>query len=361
MRRAKRGGKYLMRISYIVGVAGTAAGVILGAGAPAAAEELDRFALFAACAPMRLVVERLDADATEFGLTEDAIRNAAESRLRSARLYDAQGQQVLYIAVRVHGYLARITLHYNKLLHDALTGGREYAPTWIDGSIGVYLGDTGSVVSELGLLLDRFLVEYLRVNEAACSRTVGMAAPWPPPKAIPRPKPSPPKRVAEAKSETPKDAKSKKYKFAADRIAALFDADRIAALIDRTPRKRSAPERPSKITSRTTQPLAGQPLTLSEVDFLKTQIERCWIVQAGARYAEDLVVTIRVFLNPDGSLRREPQIVDDERLAGDPFFRAAAESAIRAVLKCEPFKIPFTKYHRWREIELTFDPREILG
>ena len=182
-----------------------------------------------------------------------------------------------------------------------------------------------------------------------CSRTVGMAAPWPPSMRIPKPKPPPPKRVAEAAPEA--------YKF---------DADRIAELIDKTPRKRSAPETPEtprappRIASRTAQPLAGQPLTLSEVDALKTQIERCWIVQAGARYAEDLVVTIRVFLNPDGSLRREPQIVDDKRLAGDPFFRAAAASAIRAVLKCEPFKMPFTKYHRWREIELTFDPREML-
>jgi hypothetical protein len=116
-----------------------------------------------------------------------------------------------------------------------------------------------------------------------------------------------------------------------------------------------------KITSRTAQPLEGQPLTLSEVDALRAQIERCWIVQAGARYAEDLVVTLRVFLNPDGSLRSEPKVVEGDRLAADPFFRAAAESAIRAVLKCEPFKMPVTKYDRWREIELTFDPREMLG
>ena len=116
-----------------------------------------------------------------------------------------------------------------------------------------------------------------------------------------------------------------------------------------------------KITSRTAQPLDGQPLTLSEVDALRAKIERSCIVQAGARYAEDLDVTIRVYLNPDGSLRREPQIVDEDRLAADPFFRAAAESAIRAVLKCEPFKMPVAKYHRWREIELTFDPRKMLG
>lgn len=179
------------------------------------------------------------------------------------------------------------------------------------------------------------------------------------PVAKPKRKPKPPTRkTAKRSPDAPQKAKSKKYKF---------DPDRIAALIDKTPRKQATQESPEtlqvqpKITSRTAQPLEGQPLTLSEVDALRAQIERCWIVQAGARYAEDLVVTLRVFLNPDGSLRSEPKVVEGDRLAADPFFRAAAESAIRAVLKCEPFKMPVTKYDRWREIELTFDPREMLG
>lgn len=176
------------------------------------------------------------------------------------------------------------------------------------------------------------------------------------PVAKPKRKPKPPRRVAKADSKAAE--KPKKYKF---------DADRIAALVDKTPREQTAQEPPDierprpKITARTAQPLDGRPLTMSEVDALRAQIERCWIVQAGARYAEDLIVKIRVYLNPDGSLRREPQIVDDARLGTDPFFRAAAESALRAVLKCEPFKMPVAKYERWREIELTFDPREMLG
>ena len=179
------------------------------------------------------------------------------------------------------------------------------------------------------------------------------------PVAKPKRKPKPlPQKTVKQSPDAPTQSKSKKYKF---------DPDRIAALIDKTPRKQVVPESPEapqvqpKITSRTAQPLDGQPLTLSEVDALRAQIERCWIVQAGARYAEDLVVTLRVFLNTDGSLRSEPKIVDNARLVADPYFRAAAESAIRAVLKCEPFKMPVTKYHRWREIELTFDPREMLG
>ncbi len=184
-----------------------------------------------------------------------------------------------------------------------------------------------------------------------------MPKPKPPKKvAKPRRKPPPPRKAPEAKPEPPKRAASKKYDF---------DADRIAALIDKTPRERSAPETPeapSEITSPDAQPLEGQPLTLSEVDALRARIEDCWNLPAGARYAEDLVVTIRIFLNQDGSLRDAPRIVDEGRLAGDPFFRAAAESAVRAVRKCQPFKmLPLAKYSRWREIELTFDPSRMLG
>jgi outer membrane biosynthesis protein TonB len=177
----------------------------------------------------------------------------------------------------------------------------------------------------------------------------------PEPRAVPTPraKPSPPK-----KSEDKATAKDdKRYKF---------DPSRIAALIDKTPRKESAPEVPPEqdrpaVVSRTARAFEGQALTLSEVDALRAQIEKCWIVQAGARYAEELVVRIRIYLNPDGTLRGEPQIVDRARLESDPYFRAAAESAARAILKCQPFRMPADKYDRWRDIELTFDTREMLG
>lgn len=178
------------------------------------------------------------------------------------------------------------------------------------------------------------------------------------PIAKPKRKPKPPERAVKQPDKMAKKSLKKKYRF---------DPSRIAALIDKTPRKKTAqepveePQMRQKIVSQTAQPFDGQPLTLSEVDALRAQVERCWIVQAGARYAEDLVVTIRIYLNPDGSLRREPQVVDEDRLVADPFFRAAAESAVWAVLKCEPFKMPVAKYHRWREIELTFDPRKLLG
>lgn len=102
-------------------------------------------------------------------------------------------------------------------------------------------------------------------------------------------------------------------------------------------------------------------MTMSEIDAIRYQIQQCWSVPAGARDAENLVVRIKVFLNTDGSLSKAPEIVGGDQ-SGDPFYRTAAESARRAVLKCAPLKnLPADKYSRWRELTLTFDPREMLG
>jgi hypothetical protein len=105
-------------------------------------------------------------------------------------------------------------------------------------------------------------------------------------------------------------------------------------------------------------------MTMSEIDAIRYQIQQCWSIPAGARDAENLVVRIKVYLNTDGSLSKAPEIVGSSGGGGtsDPFYRTAAESARRAVLKCAPLKnLPVDKYARWREITLTFNPREMLG
>ena len=96
------------------------------------------------------------------------------------------------------------------------------------------------------------------------------------------------------------------------------------------------------------------------MDAIKQQIERNWSVPAGAKDAANLVVRIHISLNPDGSLSGPPQIVDQSRM-GDDYYRAAAESALRAIYKSEPLKLPPDKYESWRDITLTFDPKEMLG
>ena len=105
----------------------------------------------------------------------------------------------------------------------------------------------------------------------------------------------------------------------------------------------------------------GSSLTMSERDSVRRQIEPCWNVPAGARDAENLVVDIRLRLNADGTVIRA-ELVDGARAAGDTFFRAAAESALRAVLnpRCSPLRLPPNKYEEWKNMVLSFNPRDMF-
>ena len=104
------------------------------------------------------------------------------------------------------------------------------------------------------------------------------------------------------------------------------------------------------------------PVTMSEIDYLRRQIGLCWSLPAGAKDAENLVIEIRVAMNADGTVN-SARIVDQGRMTVDPFFRSAAESALRAVLnrRCQPFKLPPEKYDIWKLMILSFNPKEMFG
>ena len=105
----------------------------------------------------------------------------------------------------------------------------------------------------------------------------------------------------------------------------------------------------------------SRPLTISEVDLVRQQIARCWSLPAGAKDAENLIIEVAVEMNADGT-PRDARIVDGERMRRDPFFRAAAEGALRAVLnpRCHPFRLPPEKYSHWRSMTLVFNPKEMF-
>jgi hypothetical protein len=49
------------------------------------------------------------------------------------------------------------------------------------------------------------------------------------------------------------------------------------------------------------------------------------------------------------------------RYNSDTFYRAAADSAVRATHECSPLKnLPPDKYGSWKEMELTFNPADML-
>ena len=138
---------------------------------------IKQFRLFNDCKPMRLIVEAVSKDGRELGLTEAALRVAAESRLRGARLYTSSSDDFpayLYVNVNVVGKAFSVSVQYNKVMLDFATNEVNRAVSWHHGWLGTYgPGGTGYIVATLSLQLDEFILLYLRVNEESCTGAPG--------------------------------------------------------------------------------------------------------------------------------------------------------------------------------------------
>tara|TARA_B100000131_G_scaffold238347_1_gene230519 strand:- start:116 stop:1099 length:984 start_codon:yes stop_codon:yes gene_type:complete len=143
----------------------------------------------------------------------------------------------------------------------------------------------------------------------------------------------------------------------------LFDPNNIAALIDKSKEDYGETNKKlNKITQSQDSTMNSSKLTLSEEDALKAQIFGCWSIPLGLPYNEDLLVRIKLKLKPDGTLIKT-EILDHARMnmPGQGFFKVLAESALRAIQLCQPLKVPTSGYERWKDLQLNFDAREMLG
>jgi len=102
-------------------------------------------------------------------------------------------------------------------------------------------------------------------------------------------------------------------------------------------------------------------LTLSQEDALRAQIFGCWTVPLGLPYDEDFLVRIKLELKQDGTIYKS-EILDHERMnrPGQKFYKVLAESALRAVRICQPLRVPQVGYEKWKNIQLNFNPMEML-
>ena len=189
------------------------------------------------------------------------------------------------------------------------------------------------------------------------------AKPEPPPK--PAAKPQPPKRrpaLRRPPKPLPKPAKPESFDSA--RISALIDKSRERKPQVLKPPPTAAAPAPTAAAVAPPSPIETA-LTVSEKDFIRLKFRDCWSIPSGAKDFEGMEVTVRIYLNRDGSLSDEPKVVDQaerRRAAADVFYRVFVESAVRAVRKCDPLEMPpRMSYEKWREIEFTFSPRDMLG
>ena len=139
---------------------------------------VERFKLFNECRPM--VLWPIDVD-TESGLTKDRIQALVESRLRAARLYldheapnypavVEQNRPLAYLGVSVKATknAFSVAVNYNKRVYDPVSDVSATTKTSTESIFGTHFGDGDFVLQGLSEQIDKFVLEYLRVNEAAC-------------------------------------------------------------------------------------------------------------------------------------------------------------------------------------------------
>ena len=193
---------------------------------------------------------------------------------------------------------------------------------------------------------------------------------------------APPKKVKKIKPDTvpmPDDKQKKVQKIKEDKQnpekidnevkqvsefekKELFDPNNIAALIDKSKIETAeTSKKVNKISQDQQKNLENLGLSLSEEDALKAQIFGCWSIPLGLPYNENLLVRIKLQLNPDGTILNS-EILDHARMnkPGQGFYKVLAESALRAIKLCQPLRVPTTGYERWKELQLNFDAREML-
>jgi hypothetical protein len=164
------------------------------------------------------------------------------------------------------------------------------------------------------------------------------------------------------KKQNPEDVKPEIRQASEFEKKEIVDTNEIAALIDKAKEEEAVKQKKTdKITQSSQKNSFASGLTLSQEDALRAQIFGCWSVPLGLPYDEDLLVRIKLQLKKDGTIMKS-EILDHQRMnrPGQQFYKVLAESALRAVRLCQPLKVPPTGYDKWKNLQLNFNPTEML-
>jgi outer membrane biosynthesis protein TonB len=163
--------------------------------------------------------------------------------------------------------------------------------------------------------------------------------------ALPKPRPVP---LPKAKPQARPERETKKKKSEED----------LSALLNKLTAPSAAPKN-AKVASRTQRGFGDMnAMTMELRDALRNQIEQCmdWGPLADSPNARDIVVTVDLTLNADGSVAG----VAPHATSG-PYQSAAISAAMRAIHVCAPYKLPADQYATWRDSNVDFSPRDVLG
>jgi hypothetical protein len=203
--------------------------------------------------------------------------------------------------------------------------------------------------------------------QARVDRQTPPTPPEPPqrPKADDRPKPDQLAKLLEdpKPDDQPKPPARPKSADTPTETKRAFDINSIAKLLEQSkPSKNEQVASTTPLGSPTQNMQHMSPSLSAAIDgWLTDAYLRCWqpppTMPEGAKY----VAEIKVAFNADGSLSARPLLVNPP---SDPAWRAYAESAMRAVLKCNPLQVPpqyIPYFEQWKNKTVHFDPENALG
>jgi colicin import membrane protein len=77
----------------------------------------------------------------------------------------------------------------------------------------------------------------------------------------------------------------------------------------------------------------------------KQQVERCWKKPYGGIQIAEAEAAFAIRLKRDGTLEGSPV---PEGAPATPYLRVYQESALRAIIECQPYKLPAAFFEEWK-------------
>lgn len=167
------------------------------------------------------------------------------------------------------------------------------------------------------------------------------------------------RKLAEAKKAA--EEKKAKDKAESDKLQAAI-RNRLLVSRDAPAASGSTGQQVSRVASAGLATATGQKLSPSDrealMGLIKEQMEKCWSITG--TQSPSVKPMVRLQLSPTGTIIANPVLVNT---SGDGAFAAIAESGMRAIRQCAPYRIPprfADKYDDWKTITVKLDPSDLL-
>ena len=126
-----------------------------------------------------------------------------------------------------------------------------------------------------------------------------------------------------------------------------FDQTQIAALLDKRDPTRQAATGDTLNSNAALGLAKGTAADNSATwgSMFQRQVERCWKKPYGGIESQKPEVAFAIRLKRDGTLEGSPV---PEGAPATPYLRVYQESALRAIIECQPYKLPAAFYEEWK-------------